>query len=290
MPVPDFFARCLGALAMVALLATASAQDDTPAPATDDTASTQDDTDDTADAVPPPPVVVDGQPISRAVFDTYAEQRSAQLGDPTSPEVRNALIDELIIQQLLVTEAQRRELLAQDPQLQLQYRNLMATAAVRRLMQDFQPDPEAIQNEYQAIVADHDAREFKASHILVETEENARQLITELDQGAEFDELARTHSTDSSSSQGGDLGWFTADVMVRDFSQAVAALDKGGYTEEPVQTEFGWHVILLEDVREAPPPPLEELRAGIVQQLQGRMINDYLMEQRAQATIETNQP
>ena len=290
MPATVFLARCLGALTMVALLTTASAQDDTPAPATDDTASTQDDTDDTADAVPPPPVVVDGQPISRAVFDTYAEQRSAQLGDPATPEVRNALIDELIIQQLLVTEAQRRELLAQDPQLQLQYRNLMATAAVRRLMQDFQPDPEAIQNEYQTIVADHDAREFKASHILVETEENARQLITELDQGGEFGELARAHSTDSSSNQGGDLGWFTADVMVRDFSQAVATLDKGSYTEEPVQTEFGWHVILLEDVREAPPPPLEELRAGIVQQLQGRMINDYLMEQRAQATIETNQP
>jgi len=287
MPATVFLARCLGALTMVALLTTASAQDDTPAPTTDDTASAQDDT---ADAAPPPPVVVDGQPISRAVFDAYAEQRSAQLGDPATPEVRNALIDELIIQQLLVTEAQRRELLAQDPQLQLQYRNLMATAAVRRLMQDFQPDPEAIQNEYQTIVADHDAREFKASHILVETEENARQLITELDQGGEFGELARAHSTDSSSNQGGDLGWFTADVMVRDFSQAVATLDKGSYTEEPVQTEFGWHVILLEDVREAPPPPLEELRAGIVQQLQGRMINDYLMEKRSQATIETNQP
>lgn len=273
MPIPFRSAQLLAGLVMAVLVGPAAAQDSTTPPTATD-----------------PVVVVDAQPISRGVFDAYGAQRSAQLGDPALPEVRETLTDELIVQQLLVQEALDRNLLNQDPQLQLQYRNMLATAAVRQLMRDNQPSVEAIQAEYQTLIADYDDREFRASHILVDSEDTARSLIAELDQGANFAELAQAHSTDSSSSQGGDLGWFTADVMVRDFSEAVAALEIGQYTPEPVQTEFGWHVIHLAETRQAPPPPLEELQSRIVQQLQGQMINDYLVDKREQASIEIKQP
>lgn len=238
-----------------------------------------------------PVAVVNGERITQSVFDAYAAQRAAQVGDPQNPEVRTLLIDELIVQQLLVSEATRRQLLDRDPTLRLQQRNLLATAAIRQLMEDIQPDAAAIEAEYQALIADLDDREFQASHIMVAEQELAQQIIDELDAGGEFAALAQTHSTDSASAdQGGDLGWFAPDEMVQSFSDAVATLDTGSYTTEPVQTDFGWHVILLQGVRESPPPSLESMRDDIVRDLQAQLINDYLMEQRQQADIEIPQP
>jgi len=261
--------------------ATAPAAPDAPPPAQSAATATE----------PEPVVIVNGRPVSRAVFEAYAAQRSNQLGDPGNPQVREILLDELIIQQLLVEEASTRELLDRDPQLRLQYRNLMATAAVRQLMQVYQPTAEAVEAEYQAMVDNYDAREYQARHILVDSEETAAALIGELDRGADFAELARAESSDSSSAgQGGDLGWFSSDDMVQSFSEAVARLEQGEYTREPVQTEFGWHVIQLNEVRETPPPPLDELHPRIVQQLQSQMINDYLVQQREQADVEINAP
>ncbi|MDQ2695310.1 MAG: peptidyl-prolyl cis-trans isomerase [Pseudomonadota bacterium] len=129
-------------------------------------------------------------------------------------------------------------------------------------------------------------KEYKARHILVESEDKAKSLIEDLNKGADFSELAKTNSTDSSAAGGGDLGWFTTDMMVQPFGATVAQLEKGKYTEAPVQTQFGWHVIVLDDVRDVTPPPLEELRPQISQMLQGRMINDYLAKLREKAQVE----
>lgn len=238
--------------------------------------------------LPDPVAVVNGQPISKELFEIYAEQRQPQMGDIDSPEARKALVDELVIQELLVQKAEEQNL-AQDPEVALQLelirRNLLATAALRRQLQEQPPSEEAIKEGYEEATAEQ-GKEYKASHILVESEEKAKEIIEELNNGASFAELAKQYSKDTSAEQGGDLGWFTPEVMVQPFSEAVTTLEKGEYTKQPVQTQFGWHVIKLEDLRDATPPSIEELRPQIMQRLQSQMINDYLEELREQAKVE----
>lgn len=235
-----------------------------------------------------PVAVVNGQPISRELFSIYAQQRQRRMGDIESPEALQSLVDELVIQELLVQKAEEQNL-AQNPevamQLELIRRNLLATAALRSQLQEQTPTEEAIKEAYQEMTVDQE-QEYKASHILVETEGKAGEIIEKLNQGADFAELAKEHSKDTSAVQGGDLGWFSPEVMVEPFSEAVTRLEKGEYTKQPVQTQFGWHVIRLEEVREATPPSIEEVRPQIVQRLQSQMISDYLEKLREQAEVE----
>lgn len=238
--------------------------------------------------LPDPVAVVNGQPITRDLFSIYAQQRQQRMGDIDSPEALQSLVDELVIQELLVQKAEEQNL-AQNPevamQLELIRRNLLATAALRSQLQEQTPTEEAIKEAYQEMTVDQE-QEYKASHILVETEEKASEIIEKLNQDADFAELAREHSKDTSAAQGGDLGWFSPEVMVEPFSDAVTRLEKGEYTNQPVQTQFGWHVIRLEEVREATPPSIEEVRPQIIQRLQSQMISDYLEKLREQAEVE----
>jgi peptidyl-prolyl cis-trans isomerase C len=126
------------------------------------------------------------------------------------------------------------------------------------------------------------SQQFKARHILVDTQAAAADLITQLDDGADFAELAKEHSTGPTGPNGGDLGWFAPDQMVQPFSQAVAALEDGAHTAEPVQTQFGWHVILREDSRENQPPTLESVRDAIVQRVEQAKFAAYLETLRAE--------
>ncbi|MDZ7771011.1 MAG: peptidylprolyl isomerase [Woeseiaceae bacterium] len=128
--------------------------------------------------------------------------------------------------------------------------------------------------------------QYKARHILVESQGEAEGLITQLDDGADFEALAAEHSTGPSASNGGDLGWFAPNQMVAPFSDAVAKLEDGDYTEAPVQTDFGWHVILREQSRQTEAPPLASVRNEVMQALQQRRFQEYLDELRSKATIE----
>jgi len=148
---------------------------------------------------------------------------------------------------------------------------------------------EAIQKEYETAIAAMKGKEYKASHILVDSEDKAKEVIAELKKGGNFAELAKEKSSDSSAANGGDLGWFTPSMMVPPFAQAVAKMEKGKFSEEPVQTPFGWHVILLEDSRAATPPSLTELKPQIQQMLQSKMVNDYLEKLRSGAKIEVKE-
>ena len=123
--------------------------------------------------------------------------------------------------------------------------------------------------------------QFKARHILVETQAAAIDLISQLDAGGDFQELAKTHSTGPSGPQGGDLGWFSPDQMVAPFSDAVAKLADGDFTKEPVQTQFGWHVILREESRASEPPTLDSVRDVIKQNVEQQKLQDYLIALRA---------
>jgi peptidyl-prolyl cis-trans isomerase C len=245
------------------------------------------------DALPDPVATVNDQPISKAFFEAYAAQRQAQIqgkGDPNSPEARNALTNELVNQTLLMQEAEKQKL-DSDPQFTLQMemirRNMLASAAIRKLIMENAPDEEAIEQQYAQIIATQEGKkEYKARHILVDSEEQATSIIENLNEGGDFTALAAEYSNDSTKAKGGELGWVGPDMVPPDFTAALARLEKGKYTEQPVQTSYGWHVIMLEDSRDITPPTLEEMRPQLTQQVQGRMLNDYLAKLRQEANVD----
>ncbi len=241
--------------------------------------------------IPDPVAVVNGVAISRATYQAYAGQRARQMmgADPASPEVRKELTGELVMQELLVQQADKAKLgdsAEVKAQLDMLKRNVLATAAVREFLKTHEPSEAMIKAEYDKAVAEMKTKEYKARHILVDAEDKAKKLIEELNKGAKFDELAKANSKDPSKDQGGDLGWFGPDMMVEPFAAAVAKLEKGKYTAAPVQTPFGWHVILLEDTRDATPPAIDELKPQITQMLQGKAINEYLESLKKDAKVE----
>jgi peptidyl-prolyl cis-trans isomerase C len=241
--------------------------------------------------IPDPVAVVNGTPITKAAFEQYAQQLRGK-AKVDSAEASKSLVDQLVMEELLVQEAGKQKL-ADDPQIKRQLamveRNLLASTIVRRMLSENAPSEEAIKKEYDTAVAAMKGKEYKASHILVDSEDKAKDVIAELKKGGNFAELAKTKSSDSSAANGGDLGWFTPSMMVPPFAEAVAKMEKGKTSEQPVQTPFGWHVILLEDVRDATPPSMDELKPQITQMLQSKMVNDYLEKLKSGAKIEVKE-
>ncbi len=224
------------------------------------------------------PVVatVNGQAIHQSTLAGYAEGNQLNIDDS---DQRREMIDELVMRELVMQDAIAKGL-DSDPAILDEVRRtrekLILNAVLEGVIKAAPINDESLQAEYDKQVQQFQGTELKARHILVEDEEKAKTLITELDGGADFAELAKQHSTGPSGPNGGDLGWFTAETMVPPFAEAVQAMDKGSYTKEPVQTRFGWHVILLEDSRPLTPPPLEEVKMNLIQRLQQKYIKEYL--------------
>jgi peptidyl-prolyl cis-trans isomerase C len=147
---------------------------------------------------------------------------------------------------------------------------------------------EELKKEYNKRKQDMTTHEYKARHILVEKEDTARNIIAKLDKGADFAKLAEQESTGPSAAHGGDLGWFKPGEMVKEFSDAVEKLDNGKYTKSPVKSEFGWHVILREEVRDVPPPPFEQMREQLQMRAQNVQIEQYIKSLRNKAEINRN--
>lgn len=228
-------------------------------------------------------VTVNGVDIDSNVIDVYIESRTQKPAEQASAEERAQWVAELTDIYLLTTQARVDEL-AQDPrvkaQLELQKRGLLAQIAAGDFLTRNEATEEEIMAEYAEQTKLAPSQQFKARHILVESQGAAVNLIEKLDEGANFEELARSESTGPSGPNGGDLGWFAANQMVKPFSDAVAALDNGQYTNAPVQTQFGWHVILREDSRDAEPPTLDAVRDVIKQRVEQRKLQDYLEQLR----------
>ena len=228
-------------------------------------------------------LTVNGVDIDSAVIDLYLESRTQRPANQATPEQRAGVIDELTDIYLLGTQARAQELeksAAVQAQLELQRYGLLAQVAAQDFIERNQASDEEILSEYSAQIELAPPLQYKARHILVETQAAAQALIVQLDEGADFAELAKQASTGPSGPNGGDLGWFSPNQMVTEFSTAVAGLDDGAYTKEPVQTQFGWHVILREDSRESEPPTLESVRDVIKQQVEQRKLQDYLTQLR----------
>jgi peptidyl-prolyl cis-trans isomerase C len=230
---------------------------------------------------------VNGTPIDSAVLDVYMENRVNKPLEQVTPEEREALVAELSDIYLLSTQESAKEL-EEDPkvaaQLELQKRGVLAQAAAEQFLAQHQPTEEEIQAEYEDQVKVAPTEQFKARHILVETQAAAQEVVKQLEAGADFQELAKEKSTGPAGASGGDLGWFSPNQMVKPFADAVAKLENGAYTKEPVQTEFGWHVILREDSRTMEPPTLASVRDVVTQSVQQKKFQAHLEQLRQNAT------
>lgn len=240
---------------------------------------------------PEPPVadpetlaLVNGVPITRTDLFTYVG-----LGETPETTATEDVLEELVNLELLRQQAVA-EGIHDEEEIRILLRNietnLLASEMIERRTAAMQFSEAEIQAEYEEQVAALPSEEYRARHILVPTAELAQELIEALDAGADFAALAETHSIDGSAAEGGDLGWFAPQQMVPPFAEAVAALEPGEYTREPVATQFGWHVIRLEDTRPLEPPSLDEVRPVIEEILQTQRLRDYIEELRADARIE----
>ena len=227
---------------------------------------------------------VNGAEISSDVFDIYIESRIQKPASAATADERATILDEIKDLYLLTTQPRAKEL-GQDArtkaQIELQTRGILAQAVAGDFLARNAASDAEIKSAYEEQIALAPPLEFKARHILVETQSQAQEVVKELEGGADFVELAKEKSTGPSGPNGGDLGWFGPSQMVAPFSTAVGSLEEGAFTKTPVQTQFGWHVILREDSREAKPPTLESVRDVIKQRVEQEKLQEYLQELRA---------
>jgi peptidyl-prolyl cis-trans isomerase C len=213
--------------------------------------------------------VVNGKPVPSSRVEMLANQL-AKSGRPVTDDVRAQIKEEVIVREIFMQEAQKRGLSASED-VKAQMELARQTILIRELFADFQkknPVSDAdLKAEYDKFVAANSGKEYKARHILVEKEDEAKDIVARLKKGEKFDELAKKLSKDpGSGAKGGDLDWANASSYVAEFSQAMIKLEKGQMTQEPVKSQFGWHVIQLDDTRDAKLPPFEELKPQISQQ------------------------
>lgn len=233
--------------------------------------------------------IVNGKPVPSARVDMLAAQL-AKAGRPVGPEMQGQLKDEVIAREIFLQEAQKRGLEASDDY-KAQMELARQTILIRELFSDYQkknPVTDAeIKAEYDKFVAANGGKEYKARHILVENEDAAKKIIADLKKGAKFEDIAKKQSKDpGSGANGGDLDWATASSYVPEFAQAMVKLKKGEMTQAPVKSQFGWHVIRVDDIREAKLPKLEEVRPQIAQQLQQQKLAQFQESLRKSAKVE----
>ena len=231
---------------------------------------------------------VNGQKLSAELFDAFAMAVSGGSKEPLEGEQRDQALDQLI-NMTLAAQAAEKDGLAKDPAVQARIEllrtQILAEAASEKYIKSHPATDEEIRAEFDAQVATM-PKEYKARHILVDNKESADAIIVKLQGGADFAKLATSESKDSSASNGGDLGWFSPQTMVKPFADAVVALEKGKFTQQPVQSEFGWHVILLEDVRSPEVPEFDQVKPQVEMFTQRKKLQAYLEELRKSASIQ----
>ena len=232
---------------------------------------------------------VNGVAVPRSRMDMLLQQQS-QRGMQDTEQTRGMMRDELINREVLAQEAQKSGV-AKSPEVQTQLdmarQEIMVSAYIREWVRKNPVTDADVQKEYERAKVQTGDKEYKARHILVETEDQAKSLIADLKKGGKFDDLASKNSKDSgSASRGGDLDWNVPTTFDPQFSDAMMKLDKGKYTEAPVRTRFGFHVIQLDDVRPVKFPALPEVRQRIQQQLVQNRIDELVKSLRARAKIE----
>ena len=232
--------------------------------------------------------VVNGKPVPSSRADAMVKQLAAQ-GQPDSPQLRAMVKEELINREILIQEADKLGL-SNSPDVKNQVEIARQSIAIRALVQDYlkkNPVKDAeIQAEYDKFKSQAGDKEYHARHILVDKEDEAKAIITKLKGGAKFEDLAKQSKDPGSAANGGDLDWASPASFVKPFSDAMIALQNGQVTEAPVKTQYGYHVIKLEDVRTAKLPALEEVKPQIAESLQQKKLQTYQEDLRKKAKIQ----
>jgi peptidyl-prolyl cis-trans isomerase C len=230
---------------------------------------------------------VNGKDIPKARADLLARQASQQ-GQADSPQLRQQIREELVNRELLSQEAERRGV-GKTGEIREQLELARQQVVIQAFLQDWaKTNPvtdEQLRGEYEKIKAQMGGNEYKARHILVETEAEAKDIAAKLKKGEKFEELAKASKDPGSKENGGDLGWNTPQTFVKPFSDTMVKLKKGE-TAEPVQTQFGWHVIRLDDTRAVKHPPFDEVKPQVTQRLQRQMLEKLVADLRAKAKIQ----
>ncbi len=233
-------------------------------------------------------VTVNGVAVSQSMADVFMAEQKAQ-GAPDSAELRKAVREELIRRELLVQEAKKAGL-DKKPDIAAQADAARQAFFIRAYVQDYvKKNPisdDLLKAEYDKIKAQMGSTEYKSAHILVASEDEAKAVIENLKKGAKFAELAKQSIDPGSKENGGDLGWASATNFVKPFSEALTALAKGKYTETPVKSDFGYHVIMLEDTRPLSAPAFEDIKPRLLQQAQSQQITKMVDGLRAKAKIQ----
>jgi peptidyl-prolyl cis-trans isomerase C len=231
---------------------------------------------------------VNGQPVAESVLRIYALTNERTNLDELSPEDRERVLNDLIGLELLAQQADKDGLTRSRTlaaQLELQRLRMIANAMATDYIEKNPPTDAEIQAIYDENLPRLAGTQYKARHILVPTSAEAESVIGQLRQGAEFVALAEERADGPTGPNGGALDWFTLDSMPPPFATAVQALAVGSYSTEPVQTDFGFHVILLEETRKQDPPALADIRDDLVDAAQRKRLDDYIKTLRAGATV-----
>lgn len=230
--------------------------------------------------------IVNGKAVPKSRVDLLL-QEAARAGQPIAPEMEAQARDQVVLREIFVQEAEKRGIAA-SPDYKARMELARQSVLIRELFDDYRKknpvtDDEA-KAEYDKFKAQASGTEYRARHILVEGEDEAKSLTTQIKGGASFEELAKKHSKDAGSGQnGGDLDFAKAESYVPEFGSALTKLQKGQMTEVPVKSQFGWHIIRLEDTREAPFPAFDEVKPQLKQRMEQAKLQQFQEELRGKA-------
>ena len=233
------------------------------------------------------PVTVNGKPIPKSRLEFIVKQRTAQ-GQPDNEQTRRMILDNLITQEVVAQEADRKGFgkgADVRTQMDLMRQQVLVQALIQDHLKAHPVKDEDMLAEYNKLKASRGDKEYKARHILVDKDTEANDIIAQLKKGAKFEDLAKQSKDPGSKDKGGDLDWAPPTTFVKPFAEALTKLEKGKYTEAPVQTQFGWHVIQLDDVRALPFPAYDTVKPQLQNRLQEQEVQKYVSELRAKATI-----
>lgn len=231
---------------------------------------------------------VDGAAIPESVFRLYTIGTLRKNADDLTPEERKKVVDDLVGIEVLVGEAAKRGIPKERTvaaELELQRLQILARAMASRYIEENPPTEEELKAVYEENLPRLSAQQYKAHHILVETKDEAESVISQLNKGKDFAALAKERAAGPTGPNGGDLGWFTADSMVPEVVAAVKQLKVGSYTKEPVKSQYGYHVILLDDTRTGTPPTLDSVRKDLANVVDRNKLESYVKSLKKSAKV-----
>lgn len=231
---------------------------------------------------------VNGKAIPASRAEVLMASQLAQ-GQARTPELEAAVKEELVRREVLAQAAVAKGMDKKSDvqaQIDLARQGVLIGAYLNEFARGVKISDDAVKKEYDSLKSALGDKEYKARHILVDKEEEAKAIIEKLKKGEKFEELAKASKDPGSKDKGGELGWANKASYVPPFAEAMAKLAKGKYTEAPVQSNFGWHVIQLDDVRDLKVPALDDVKPQIVQRMRQMAVEKHILDLRAQAKVE----